>query len=159
MHRVHVLARGPATVIRPLTAFAVLVTLHACCAVTYAQRAGFGSGNWGGSSFTVGRSTFYANGLVANRVGTMTYYNNGLVARDYGKTTIYTNGLLSARFGTNTYFSNAAVGVPIRGGMVYGGGYPYPMGPGPLPFGGSPQVQQPATPWAVKPWDTKPWGR
>jgi hypothetical protein len=138
--------------IRSLSIVATLVGMAVGVTAAHGQHPGFGQGNWGGSSFTVGRSTFYANGLVANRVGNMTYYNNGLVSRDYGKTTIYTNGLLSARFGRNTYYSNAAVGVPIRGGMVYGGGYPYPMGPGPLPFGGPAPAQQPSTPWAVKPW-------
>jgi hypothetical protein len=145
--------------IRPLVIVSMLVVMIASGPAARGQHPGFGQGNWGGSSFTVGRSTFYANGLVANRVGNTSYYNNGLVSRDYGKTTIYTNGLLSARFGRNTYYSNAAVGVPIRGGMVYGGGYPYPMGPGPLPFGGPASAPQPSTPWAVKPWDAKPWGR
>ena len=145
--------------IRPLVIVALLVGMTFGGREASGQHPGFGQGNWGGSSFTVGRSTFYANGLVATRVGHTSYYNNGLVSRDYGKTTIYTNGLLSARFGRNTYYSNAAVGVPIRGGMVYGGGYPYPMGPGPLPFGGPAPAQQPSTPWAVKPWDAKPWGR
>ena len=145
--------------IRSLSIVATLVGMAVGVTAAHGQHPGFGQGNWGGSSFTVGRSTFYANGLVANRVGNTSYYNNGLVSRDYGKTTIYTNGLLSARFGRNTYYSNAAVGVPIRGGMVFGGGYPYPMGPGPLPFGGPAPAQQPSTPWAVKPWDAKPWGR
>ena len=81
----------------------------------------WGSGNWGGSSFTVGRSTMYANGLVGRQMGQVTVYNNGLVAVEGRRA---------------TYFSNNAVGVPIRGmsgGMVYGGGQPYPYGP--TPFG------------------------
>jgi len=40
---------------------------------------GFGLGNWGGSSVQMGRTTLYANGLVANRVGRTEYFNNGLV--------------------------------------------------------------------------------
>ena len=97
----------------------------------------WGTGNWGGSSFTVGRSTLYANGLVSNRVGDMTYFNNGLVGRQVGNVTVYTNGLVSANGRRAQYFSNYAVGVPIRGvpgGMVYGGGTPYPYGP--TPFSG-----------------------
>ena len=96
----------------------------------------WGGGNWGGSSFTVGRSTMYSNGLVANRVGSMTYFNNGLVGRQMGQVTIYNNGLVAVEGRRATYFSNYAVGVPIRGtpgGMVYGGGQPFPYGP--TPFG------------------------
>ena len=97
----------------------------------------WGTGNWGGSSFAVGRSTIYANGLISNRVGDMTYFNNGLVGRQFGNVTVYTNGLVSANGRRAQYFSNYAVGVPIRGvpgGMVYGGGTPYPYGP--TPFAG-----------------------
>lgn len=96
----------------------------------------WGSGNWGGSSFTVGRSTIYANGMVANRVGDMTYFNNGLVGRQFGRVTVYTNGLVSVDGERARYFSNYSVGVPVRGtpgGMVYGGGTPYPLGPTPFP--------------------------
>lgn len=96
----------------------------------------WGTGNWGGSSFTVGRSTMYANGLVSNRMGDMTYFNNGLVGRDFGRVTVYTNGLIAVNGRHARYFSNNAVGVPIRGGsggMVYGGGSPFPYGPTPFP--------------------------
>lgn len=111
-----------------------------------------GTGNWGGSSFTVGRSTIYANGLVSNRVGDMTYFNNGLVGRDVGNVTVYTNGLVSANSRRAQYFSNYAVGVPVRGvpgGMVYGGGTPYPYGPTPFParrITAGPAVQHPTRP-------------
>ncbi|MFM7206127.1 MAG: hypothetical protein ACKO4T_05590 [Planctomycetaceae bacterium] len=97
---------------------------------------GNGSGNWGGSSFTVGRSTIYANGMVSNRVGDMTYFNNGLVGRQFGRVTVYTNGLVSVDGDRGRFYSNYSVGVPIRGtpgGMVYGGGTPYPLGPTPFP--------------------------
>lgn len=96
----------------------------------------WGTGNWGGSSFTVGRSTIYANGMVSNRVGDMTYFNNGLVGRQFGRVTVYTNGLVSVDGDRARYFSNNAVGVPVRGtpgGMVYGGGTPFPYGPTPFP--------------------------
>lgn len=125
---------------------------------------GFGQGNWGGSSVSVGRSTFYANGLVSNQVGRTSFFNNGLVGRQYGNLTLYNNGLVAGRSGTTTYYSNLAVGIPARSGggtgvMVYGGGFPYPQGPGPYPFG----VPQPpvggATPWSAKPWSTTPWQR
>ena len=49
---------------------------------------GFGLGNWGGSSISVGRSTFYANGLVSNQVGNTSFFNNGLVGRQYGNLTL-----------------------------------------------------------------------
>ena len=81
----------------------------------------WGSGNWGGSSFTVGRSTMYANGLVSNRVGDMTYFNNGLVGRQVGRVTVYSNGLVSMDGDRARFFSNYSVGVPVRGitgGMV-----------------------------------------
>ncbi len=112
----------------------------------------WGTGNWGGSSFTVGRSTIYANGLVSNRVGNTTYFNNGLVGRDVGNVTVYTNGLVSANGRRAQYFSNYAVGVPIRGragGMVYGGGTPYPYGPTPFPprrITAGPAAQHPPRP-------------
>jgi hypothetical protein len=96
----------------------------------------WGTGNWGGSSFTVGRSTMYANGLVSNRMGDMTFFNNGLVGRDFGRVTVYNNGLVAVNGRHARYFSNNAVGVPIRGGsggMVYGGGSPFPYGPTPFP--------------------------
>ena len=125
---------------------------------------GFGLGNWGGSSISVGRSTFYANGLVSNPVGNTSFFNNGLVGRQYGNLTLYNNGLVAGRSGPNTYYSNLAVGVPLRRGAgpgvtVYGGGYPYPQGPGPYPFGvpGSPSVGN--TPWSTTPWSQTPWGR
>ena len=110
-----------------------LLVVTACCLVVSASddaraqaaRHGtlgnWGSGNWGGSSFTVGRSTMYSNGMVSNRVGDLTYFNNGLFSVDG----------LRARF-----YSNNSVGVPIRGtqgGMVYGGGSPFPYGPTPFP--------------------------
>jgi hypothetical protein len=96
----------------------------------------WGSGNWGGSSFTVGRSTIYANGLVSNRVGEMTYFNNGLVGRQVGRATIYNNGLVSVDGERARFYSNYSVGVPVRGragGMVYGGGTPFPLGPTAFP--------------------------
>ena len=96
----------------------------------------WGSGNWGGSSFTVGRSTIYANGMVSNRVGDMTYFNNGLVGRQFGRVTVYTNGLVSVDGERARIYSNYSVGVPVRGragGMVYGGGSPYPLGPTAFP--------------------------
>lgn len=71
----------------------------------------WGTGNWGGSSFTVGRSTIYANGMVSNRVGDMTYFNNGLVGRQFGRVTVYTNGLVSVDGDRARYFSNYSVGV------------------------------------------------
>ena len=96
----------------------------------------WGSGNWGGSSFSVGRSTMYANGLVSNRVGDVTYFNNGLVGIQRGVVTLYNNGLVSVDGRRARFYSNTAVGVPIRGmpgGMVYGGGSPFPYGPTPFP--------------------------
>jgi hypothetical protein len=66
----------------------------------------------------------------------MTYFNNGLVGRDFGRVTVYTNGLVAVNGRHARYFSNNAVGVPIRGGsggMVYGGGSPFPYGPTPFP--------------------------
>ena len=103
----------------------------------HAQDARHGTlGNWGGSSFTVGRSTMYANGLVSNRVGDVTYFNNGLVGIQRGNVTLYNNGLVSVDGRRARFYSNAAVGVPIRGmpgGMVYGGGSPFPYGPTPFP--------------------------
>ena len=126
------------------------VLVLAASQAALAQQGGFGTGNWGGSSFSVGRTTFYANGLVANRVGDTSYFNNGLVGRQYGGVTLYSNGLVAGRSGRNTVFSNSGIGVPVRGGAaatgtVYGGGFPYPQGPGPAPFGG-------ATPWSRQPW-------
>jgi hypothetical protein len=83
----------------------------------------------------------YANGLVSNRIGSMTYFNNGLVGRQMGQVTVYNNGLVAVEGRRATYFSNNAVGVPIRGmsgGMVYGGGQPYPYGPTPFGAAASP---------------------
>jgi hypothetical protein len=131
----------------------------------------FGLGNWGGNSVAVGRNTFYANGLVAQRVGRTEYFNNGLVGQRVGSLTLYTNGLVAGQGRQNTYFSNLAVGVPVRrqepgrpGITVYGGGYPYPLGPGPNPFGPPvPRSVAPAsgsaTPWGTTPWARTPWGR
>jgi len=131
-----------------VTSHAVAAVVAACCLVVtlpadargQAARHGtignWGTGNWGGSSFTVGRSTIYANGMVANRVGDMTYFNNGLVGRQFGRMTVYSNGLVSVDGDRARYFSNYSVGVPIRGtpgGMVYGGGTPYPFGPTAFP--------------------------
>jgi hypothetical protein len=121
---------------------ALLLGMSAGAAHVQAQTGRHGTlGNWGGSSFNVGRSTIYANGLVSNRVGGMTYFNNGLVGRQVGNVTIYNNGLIAVDRGNATYFSNSAVGVPIRGGMVYGGGSPYPYGP--TPFGLPPAAPGP----------------
>lgn len=136
-----------------------------------AAEQGFGTGNWGGNSVSVGRNTFYANGLVAQRVGRTEYFNNGLVGQRVGNLTLYNNGLVAGHGRRNTYFSNVAVGVPITaqengrpGITVYGGGYPYPLGPGPNPFGSpAPRSVAPAagsaTPWATTPWARTPWGR
>jgi hypothetical protein len=120
-----------------------MLVVTACCLVVaasgdaHAQDARHGTlGNWGGSSFTVGRSTMYANGLVSNRVGDVTYFNNGLVGIQRGNVTLYNNGLVSVDGRRARFYSNAAVGVPIRGmpgGMVYGGGSPFPYGPTPFP--------------------------
>jgi hypothetical protein len=132
---------------------------------------GFGSGNWGGNSISVGRNTFYANGLVGQQVGRTEYFNNGLVGQRFGNLTLYNNGLVAGQGRRNTYSSNLAVGVPVRpqaagrpGITVYGGGYPYPLGPGPNPFGPpAPRSVAPAsgsaTPWATTPWARSPWGR
>jgi hypothetical protein len=146
---------------------------------------GFGLGTWGGNSVSVGRNTFYANGLVAQQVGRTSYFNNGLVGQRFGNLTLYNNGLVAGQGRRNTYFSNLAVGVPVQqqaggrpGIMVYGGGYPYPLGPGPRPFGppagppmgpppGSPAARggatvggaAPATPWSTTPWSRTPWAR
>lgn len=153
-----------------------LLVLVACLAGLSADPAradrGFGLGNWGGSSVAVGRNTFYANGLVAQRVGRTEYFNNGLVGQRVGNLTLYSNGLVAGHGRRNTSFSNLAVGVPVappspgRPGLtVYGGGYPYPLGPGPNPFG-PPAPPAPraapapaATPWATTPWSRTPWSR
>jgi hypothetical protein len=116
------------------TMVAVAFLLVAGSGEARAQAARHGTlGNWGGSSFNVGRSTFYANGLVSNRVGDTTYFNNGLVGRQVGAVTVYNNGLVAVDRGRMTVYSNYAVGVPIRGGMVYAGGSPYPFGPTAFP--------------------------
>lgn len=154
----------PAMFTRPT--FPILVVALACawaCPVVLAE-SGFGLGNWGGSSVSVGRSTFYANGLVSNQVGRTSFFNNGLVGRQYGNLTLYNNGLVAGQAGPATFYSNLAVGVPARsngaaGVMVYGGGFPYPQGPGPYPFGVPPQPVGGSTPWATKPWSQTPWQR
>lgn len=145
---------------RRLFATVVMTAAGFAASAAEADQGGFGTGNWGGNRLDVGRTSFYANGLVSNRLGETTFFNNGLVARQYGRTTLYSNGLVSGQMGRTTYFSNLAVGVPMRGGMVYGGGYPYPQGPGPQPFG--PAAARPSaakTPWDHKPWNSSPWGR
>jgi hypothetical protein len=131
---------------------------------------GFGTGNWGGSSIGVGPNTFYNNGLSSRQVGGYEFFNNGVVGMNYGNVTLYSNGL-AARTSSPTsghapsrYFSNLSIGVPVRSGAgpratVYGGGQPYPLGPGPNPFssgaGGMPSGG--ATPWSTTPWSQKPW--
>jgi len=132
---------------------------------------GFGLGNWGGNGVAVGRNTFYANGLVSQRLGRTEYFNNGLVGQRVGNVTLYNNGLVAGQGRRNTYFSNIAVGVPVRpelpgrpGITVYGGGYPYPLGPGPNPFGlpaprGIAPPAGPGTPWATTPWARTPEAR
>jgi len=116
------------------TFLAVALLLVAGSGEAHAQAARHGTlGNWGGSSFNVGRSTIYANGLMSNRVGNTTYFNNGLVGRQVGTVTVYNNGLIAVDRGRMTIYSNYAVGVPIRGGMVYAGGSPYPLGPTAFP--------------------------
>lgn len=155
----------------PRAAIALVFAMAACPATPAAAEQGFGLGNWGGSSVAVGRNTFYANGLVSQRVGRTEYFNNGLVGQQVGNVTLYNNGLVAGQGRRNTYFSNIAVGVPVRpegpgrpGITVYGGGYPYPLGPGPNPFGppahrGVAPPAGPATPWATTPWARTPWGR
>ena len=152
-------------------ALVLAVVLAACGSAPVAAEQGFGLGNWGGNSVSVGRNTFYANGLVSQRVGRTEYFNNGLVGQRVGNLTLYNNGLVAGQGRRNTYYSNAAVGVPIRpevpgrpGITVYGGGYPYPLGPGPKPFGSPvPRSVVPpagaATPWSTTPWARTPWGR
>jgi hypothetical protein len=152
---------------------AIIAAGMACAAGPASAQSGFGSGNWGGSSVSVGNSTMYANGLVAQRVGRTEYFNNGLVGQRVGNLTLYNNGLVAGHGRGNTYFSNLAVGVPVQpqapgrpGITVYGGGYPYPLGPNAQPFGGpagrpapSPGPAVPATPWSTTPWSRTPWGR
>jgi hypothetical protein len=152
-------------------AIALAVATTVCLMAPAAAEQGFGLGNWGGNSVAVGRNTFYANGLVSQRVGRTEYFNNGLVGQRVGNLTLYNNGLVAGQGRRNTYFSNVAVGVPITaqengrpGITVYGGGYPYPLGPGPNPFGPpAPRSvappARPATPWATTPWARTPWGR
>jgi hypothetical protein len=151
----------------------IIAASLACAAGPASAQSGFGFGNWGGSSVAVGNSTMYANGLVSNRVGQMEYFNNGLVGRRYGNLTLYSNGLVAGQGRRNTYFSNLAVGVPVQsqapgrpGITVYGGGYPYPLGPGVKPFDGPatrpaplPGSANPATPHSTTPWSRTPWGR
>jgi hypothetical protein len=152
---------------------AIIVAGVAAATGPAAAESGFGLGNWGGNSVSVGRNTFYANGLVAQRVGRTEYFNNGLVGQRVGNLTLYNNGLVAGQGRRNTYFSNLAVGVPVQpqapgrpGITVYGGGYPYPLGPGPNPFGvpaarPAPSIgnASPATPWSTTPWSRTPWGR
>lgn len=144
---------------------AAAVVLALATAAARAEQ-GFGQGNWGGSSVQVGRTTFYANGLVANRVGRTEYFNNGLVGRRFGNLTLYNNGLVAADAGPRRYFSNLAVGVPVRPDVgrgpavtVYGGGFPYPLGPGPAAFAPPRPPAAGQTPWATTPWSRTPWGR
>ena len=99
------------TLLRDATALAVVIA--ACLATPAAAEQGFGQGNWGGNSVSVGRNTFYANGLVAQRVGRTDYFNNGLVGQRVGNLTLYNNGLVAGHGRRNTYFSNLAVGVPV----------------------------------------------
>jgi hypothetical protein len=155
----------------PRAAIVLVVAVAASLAKPATAEQGFGLGNWGGNSVAVGRNTFYANGLVSQRLGRTEYFNNGLVGQRVGNLTLYNNGLVAGQGRRNTYFSNVAVGVPVRpevpgrpGITVYGGGYPYPLGPGPNPFGApvprsvAPSAG-PATPWATTPWARTPWGR
>jgi hypothetical protein len=131
---------------------------------------GFGTGNWGGSSIGVGSNTFYNNGLVSRQIGGYEFFNNGVVGMNYGNVTLYSNGLAAKNtrpasgHAPNRYFSNLSIGVPVRSGAgsratVYGGGQPYPLGPGPNPFssgaGGIPSGG--STPWSTTPWSQKPW--
>lgn len=148
----------------------VTLVLTGGLAMTSADAAGFGTGNWGGSSIGVGPNTFYNNGLTSRRIGGHEFFNNGVVGMTYGNVTLYSNGLASRSGhqhedrGPNRYFSNLSVGVPVRSGAgsratVYGGGQPYPLGPGPNPFssgvGGIPAGG--STPWSTTPWSQKPW--
>jgi hypothetical protein len=158
---------------RPFLPVSLAVAAISLLPAPAAAENGFGLGNWGGNSISVGRSSFYANGLVSNRLGRAEYFNNGLVGIRSGNLTLYNNGLVSGQGRRNTYFTNLAVGVPVRpqaggrpGITVYGGGYPYPLGPGPSPFGLPPPrpvstagPAGPATPWATTPWSRTPWGR
>ena len=140
----------------------------AACAGT-AAAAGFGTGNWGGSSIGVGPNTFYNNGLVSRQIGGHEFFNNGIVGMNYGNVTLYSNGLAAKNtrptsgHAPNRYFSNLSIGVPVRSGAgsratVYGGGQPYPLGPGPNPLSsGAAGVPRGATPWSTPPWSQKPW--
>jgi hypothetical protein len=150
----------------PRAAIALVVVTAAWLAKPATAEQGFGLGNWGGNSVAVGRNTFYANGLVSQRLGRTEYFNNGLVGQRVGNLTLYTNGLVAGQGRRTTYFSNLAVGVPVTppaagrpGIMVYGGGYPYPLGPGPNPFG--PPAAHGVAPAAnsTTPWARTPWGR
>jgi hypothetical protein len=148
----------------------VVLVLTGGLTMTPANAAGFGTGNWGGSSIGVGPNTFYNNGLTSRRIGGHEFFNNGVVGMTYGNVTLYSNGLASRSGhqhedrGPIRYFSNLSVGVPVRSGAgsratVYGGGQPYPLGPGPNPFssgvGGIPATG--STPWSTTPWSQKPW--
>jgi len=148
----------------------VVLVLTGGLTMTPANAAGFGTGNWGGSSIGVGPNTFYNNGLTSRRIGGHEFFNNGVVGMTYGNVKLYSNGLASRSGhqhedrGPNRYFSNLSVGVPVRSGAgsratVYGGGQPYPLGPGPNPFssgvGGIPATG--STPWSTTPWSQKPW--
>lgn len=142
--------------------------LAAACGTSASAQPGFGAGNWGGSSVGVGPNTFYGNGLVSQRVGGMEYLNNGVVGMNYGRVTLYSNGLVAGGRGPNRYFSNLSVGVPVRAGAgpratVYGGGQPYPLGPGPNPFSSGAERagagSAGATPWSTTPWSRTPWDR
>ena len=155
---------NPSRSFAPMVGGLSVVLIGVCAGGGVRGENGFGLGNWGGSSVSVGRSTFYANGLVANQVGNTSFYNNGLVGRQYGNLTLYNNGLVAGRSGPATFYSNLAIGLPVRGGTgpgvtVYGGGFPYPQGPGPYPFGVPRPQGGGGTPWSTKPWSQTPWQR
>ena len=105
-----------------LTRCGVLAAVAAGWMTASATAAGFGSGNWGGSSIGVGPNTFYNNGLTSRRIGGHEFFNNGVVGMTYGNVTLYSNGLASRTGrahedrGPNRYFSNLSVGVPVRAG-------------------------------------------
>ena len=161
---------GRMTISRAAIALAFVTV--ACLVPAAAAGQGFGLGNWGGNSVSMGRNTFYANGLVSQQLGRTEYFNNGLVGQRVGNLTLYNNGLVAGQGRRNTYFNNLAVGVPVMpqvagrpGITVYGGGSPYPLGPGPNPFGPprsrsvAPSAGPAATPWSTTPWARTPWGR
>ena len=69
-------------------AIALAFVTVACLVPAAAAGQGFGLGNWGGNSVSMGRNTFYANGLVSQQLGRTEYFNNGLVGQRVGNTRV-----------------------------------------------------------------------